>query len=426
MSMQCQENYWYTYRWFCCVFPLYLQDVVAAGEEAAAWSARLLPFIHFLPNDPNVKHLLLTVLSELPCSEFLTDILAYCFPNAERQKGAVDTKLKRILARLGSGSSQEESKSPLSVRYHVRSQLVLANMATTFGKHDGCLSASWFPTGSDRSDNATVGSSGRVEEPEGSSFLFEHDSQYLQYLDTLFSVIILPLQGEDHQTLSRSVPPTVPPTVSLMNLLDHHDPVPNLSSHQPNLLNGKTVSHVSTSLYPLVNQLIRWSQMPYPLKSHHGRNSDAGLGVSMGRRKIARRRSRLDCSSMRVNLSAPIIVSCLRQKEDKVLEWTKDMEQESDGFRNGLVKQVLESDRETAEVRVMEREGNRIDVGKPDSAHEKERKTHFEVNDRVADVGEPYQPSGVHSPTLLGGVARDGRGIVRLLRVPEGVLQVQI
>lgn len=331
----------------------------------------------------------------------------------------------------------------------------MTNMATAFEERDGRLSSSWLPTSSDRSEDATVGSGGGGKELEVGTFLFERDSQYLQFLNTLFAVIILPLQVEDQHTPSHSTPPTA----SLMSLSDHDaDPVFKLSERQPDPPKGDD-SHVSTSLYPLLDLLIKWSQKPYPLKSDRGKNGDVGLRESVGQRKIAKRRIRLGCSSMRVNLSAPIIISCLRRRENKYHDFRKEIEEKSESVmgkhvREGEGEGNIVGEGEVSEpliTRLEEDSSSELTISSraPDSVNgmmvgkgkdmgtsterdcalmlkeNEDRRCHFDVDGTVTDtIGEPC--SRMRSPTLLGGVAKDECGFVHLLRVPEGVLQVQV
>ena len=259
-------------------------------KQAALWSARLLPFIDLLSNYPNVEDLVLSSLSELPADEFLADMLAYTFPlsDSEGKKSGVDAKLKRVVTRLSSTPERGPDSQLLSVRYQSKSEQFITNRAVAFNNRNKKLDASLL-----------AGSHGETLVINGKdlsvgSFLFEYDSGYLDFLETLFTIIVSPLARNELSP-------------------------PHLSEFKPDTIRVEDNSPVSYAIQPLLDSLLtRWSQMPFPQKYQEMNHETAGSKKSTGR-KLAKRRSRLSSSAMRVNLSVPVIIGCLRQREEALL-----------------------------------------------------------------------------------------------------------
>ena len=289
---------------------------------------------------PSINQLIFTVLSELQDSKFLADILAYCFPDANQQK---DEKFRKIISRLSS-SMDAETSEPLSSHYHSRSKLVMDSLKEVYGESNGKF---YITEGSDNGErNLSVG-----------NFLFEHDVEYLNFLENVFSVIILPLQGEE-------------PGLSL-----YSPKSPSNSVHYSTAVSKP--GSPATAVFPTINKLIKWARIPPPdITSEDGsRHSSAG-----GARKVARRRNKLTASSMKIFLSAPVIVSALKQIEE--VQMTPEEQ-------NKYSKKLTTGE------------------GMP-------------LMDVASDTGDLKDVR----PVMLKGIARDSCGRVYLLQVPEGVLQV--
>ncbi len=269
-------------------------------ESAALWSARLLPFSHILSGDPDIQDLVLSVLSELPCNAFLSDMLSHSFPTPSGESGTSNTKLKRILSRLRSmmdGPQQLSDPVPLSVKYQVRSQVVLAQRAEVFGNIGGMVSSSFLLN----SDVVSFEKDLKVGD-----LSLEYDFEYFNFLKTLFSILVKPAD--------------TPSLTNLPPLGRGHGKekycLPYLSKFQcdPSRIDGSSLM-ITHSLYPLLDSLMRWSQMDCPRKAVTQRNTKSRL-----ERKLSRRRSKLS-STMKVNLSLPVIVGCLMQREKSGLLW---------------------------------------------------------------------------------------------------------
>lgn len=292
MSQNIPCNHW-------CIVILQPQFLAETRREAAVWSSKLLPFTSFLPRDPDIEDLVLSVLSELPCDTFLADMLAFCFPSpsAERKRAA-DTKLKRIITRLRAGGPQSaESAEPLSVKYQLLSKLVLANRARVFGNDSGGLHEEFL------SSTANGDTTFKHEDLSVGDLVFEYDLEYLDFLSTLFTIIIPP----SFQQISI---PTLPGTDD-----SGYSVLPYLSEfHSNNVEAFSSSTPFACTLYPLLNSLIKWAQMPYPQKVQEV----PGSAKKVSSRKMARRRSTLSPSIMRVNLSIPVIIGCLREREESL------------------------------------------------------------------------------------------------------------
>ena len=293
-----------------------------ARREAAVWSSRLLPFADLLPNTVEVEDLVLSVLSELSTDDFLTDVLAFCFPMAsaggqghgmEGRGTVTNTKLRRIMTRLRSTAqcvamdmrttgSVTETDSPqlLSARYQLMSRAVLTNRSKVLGRDR---------PGSPHRDFLMVPEEGGVviheEDLNVGGVLLEYDMEYLCFLD-IFLTMIFP-----HSVLGiQSMGPRTQqvPYVSEFGEGAEDD---EISSDGP----------VACTLYPILNSLIKWAQTPYPQKTQETRH----IKKKSGRRKMAKRRSKLDVCTMRVNLSIPVIIGCLREKEGAVSKDVSDV-----------------------------------------------------------------------------------------------------
>jgi len=292
------------------------------------------------PQVPSIDQLIFTVLSELGNSKFLADILAYCFPEAKQQK---DEKFRKILSRLSSSISAEIGE-PLSSHYHFQSKLMLESLKTVYRESNGKFHF-------DKHSEVDSEAGSETNKLSVGNFLFEQDVEYFRFLENVFSVIILPLQ-EEESGLSLYSPK------SPSDAVDFHSIVSNGGSS-------------STTLYPIINKLIKWAQIPPP-DMVASTEDGSRLSSTGGARKMARRRSKLVASSMKICLSAPVIISALKQIEEV------HMAAEN---QNRHVKKTLD-------------EGNVTE----------------ELNDS--------------KPGIWRGLARDPQGQVHLLQVPEGVLQV--
>ena len=216
-------------------------------ERAAQWTARLLPFASLLSHTEHsdIDHTLLTLLAELPCDSFLVDLAAFCYPSAPSAPESLAGRFDRFMAKLRSHSAgpshgpqfhrgvshEVESGDPISVRYHIQSQRVLTKqqqfgVSLTFESSVGqALRMAALERASITADQeATSGvkdrlkdkilpshvvsslpklppaspkkqHSGKGEKPcTGStivgSYLFEHDRDYIRFVDTFFELIL--------------------------------------------------------------------------------------------------------------------------------------------------------------------------------------------------------------------------------------------
>ena len=313
-------------------------------EEAATWCAKLLPFSDFLlperrQNSLAVEDLVLSVLSELPCGAFAADLLAHSFPGASfEQNRSLDAKMKRLLARLrstadvtdsladdnGRGSARPE---PLSVRYQAASRRILDTQRESLGTKANKFQVLVTEASSSSSDPVAASAL------EVGSFLHEYDEDFVGFLDTLFSVIC---PSEDSQR------PSSGSRVS-RQLAGEPRPYPYLGHYC-----SMVVAHADPALLtsweqviPLLTRLNDWSQSGITSGSHstitqrhsvsisefgtswNGGKSRRLLEPSQTQKKAPAIRRRkpsesggLRGSAMRVNLSPPFIINCLRVREE--------------------------------------------------------------------------------------------------------------
>lgn len=298
----------------------------------------MLPFSELLSQKTEIQDSVLSLISELPSSMFVADLLALCFPGSCFEKnGYLDAKLKRLLFRLRSaidpqsqltmndGPSQAE---PLSIRYQTRSQMLL-NAQESLDISIGNFQIIPLATSADGSVQEVLPPYERALQV--GSFLFEHDGAYLRFLDTLFSVII----GHAEQ-----------PSKIVMQ---HSSRVPQTSHHGsagppvalPYL--GSYVSKVAATpesgvscweqVLPLLTALNSWSQtstttmtLSQKSKTMAVSNNETSQPKIVSRRRISRSRSHdPQTPALRVNISVPFMLNCLKNREDKVVESTMKM-----------------------------------------------------------------------------------------------------
>ena len=207
----------------------------------------------------------LSSLSELPSSRFLADLLAWSFPNASSSHTPrLEAKLKRLLARLRSGSEDGTQSEPLSVRYQLNSHRMLEALSSTAVTkfHPDSLSSS-------------------LPLPECGGFMFEYDIEYAQFLDTVFAVLCPEQSAES--TVSQS-------HAGLLK--------------RANVQNTGTVPYLSEfigsgasdeTFLPFLSTLSQWSQ-----------NSDPQV-----------RNSSSESPAMRVNISTLFVANCLKKGAEK-------------------------------------------------------------------------------------------------------------
>ena len=298
----------------------------------------MLPFSELLSQKTEIQDIVLSLISELPSSMFVADLLALCFPGSCFEKnGYLDAKIKRLLFRLRStvdsqsqltmndGANQAE---PLSIRYQTRSQMLL-NAQESLDISIGNFQTIPLATSTD-------GSVQEVVPPyeialQVGSFLFEHDRAYLRFLDTLFSVVV----GHAEQ----------PSKIEMQ----HSSRVPQASHHGsagppvalPYL--GSYVSKVAATpesgvscweqVLPLLTALNSWSQTSTTTMTLSQKSKTMAISNKTSEPEVAsqRRISRshsheLQTPALRVNISVPFILNCLKNREDRVIESTMKMD----------------------------------------------------------------------------------------------------
>ncbi len=238
---------------------------------------------------------------------FLTEMLAYCFPvNAKSQ--ANDDKLDRIVSRLKSTVRGPDS-SPLSVHYEVRSQEIVQqrqNLGACLGQFYELV----LMEGSNylvKDDALHVG-----------SFLFEYDSEYIQFIDK----VLLVLFPQENRECSPSYRDSS--SLSVFNLQQSScmqlsnnvcSSSPLLSHFLANVEQEEVKTDVACweQVLPLLEFLYTWILTAVPPGPH---------SVSASRRRKSRSKTHESkpanevVPSLKVNLSRSLVLECLKQRED--------------------------------------------------------------------------------------------------------------
>ena len=293
----------------------------------------MLPFSELLSQKTEIQDFVLSLISELPSSMFVADLLALCFPGSCFEKnGYLDAKIKRLLFRLRSAVDSQSQLTmndgaanqaePLSIRYQTRSQMLL-NAQESLDISIGNFQTIPLATSTDGSVQEVVPPYERALQV--GSFLFEHDGAYLRFLDTLFSVVV----GHAEQ----------PSKIEMQ----HSSRVPQASHHGsagppvalPYL--GSYVSKVAATpesgvscweqVLPLLTALNSWSQTSTTTMTLSQKSKTMAISNKTSKPEVAsqRRISRshsheLQTPALRVNISVPFILNCLKNREDGVIE----------------------------------------------------------------------------------------------------------
>lgn len=288
-------------------------------EEASHWCVRYLPFSLFIKQPGKKAHhdlheCTLSVLSELPNTSLLADQLALfsatCFnENVPNLEG----KHNRILSRLRS-SKDEENSQPLSVRYQTKSQLIVSHIEQRFGKSLGkfCELVQICDTGVEDASLQVHKKALKV-----GNILYEYDSEYLNFLDTLFSVIV-PLAADDHLShftknssdssglVERHLKAPSTPKVGTCT-----EP-PYLSDFLSMFKDVEVKAHPWQCVLPLLETLHSWSQKASPQV-----NPDLQRETKFRHRKSkeASKKAMFKQTSLKVSLPPELLISCLKERE---------------------------------------------------------------------------------------------------------------
>ena len=378
-----------------------LKDV----ENASQWCARYLTFSSFV-NKPGMKTLeetALSVFSELPTNGLLADLLAYCFPaSLSGDNTGVEAKMKRLLSRLRSVQDGEGSMpQALSVRYQTNSQVTSSHLQKTFGEDLGKFGELVQP-GAVAQDSSYLLHTSAFEV---GSFLYEFDSGYLEFLDTLFSVIV-----PEKTDVPLSFPASTSGDSSLLTISQlqqpsvykdgAHSSVPYLSEFLSKLKKkAKMRGAPWQCVLPLLNSLHTWSQTACPQ-------------VNPGLHKLKKRKSgfkktktdemKRDMTTLKVNLPPELIISCLKQREQ-------------------VESTALKDPRSRSPLKAMTRS--------PPSNTRKEQSRSLHIEDSDSNVGSKElteENISFQLPNSFGGSVGTTSTVQTppLMQIPDGVLKV--
>ena len=280
------------------------------------WCVRLLPFHNCLAqeNSSEIEDVLLSTISELPCSSFMATVLARCFPYAQfEQNHRLQLKMNRLLSRMRSTVVQENSCSPahpLSVEYQTKSQAMLDDQVSLAVK---CFSPHCFQS-EDPEHKMSMGD----DAVNVGTYMFEYDQAYLEFLDTLFSITSatssVPQQAAQFNSTQMYV--------SSMSSQPSHNP---RTGHK-----GEDFETCWESNLSLVASLYEWSQS-VSSSIHSQRppsfNAASQIAEKQGSKENNRR---LNTTTMRIDISLSFLTYCLQLEEKKCQAISKSM-RERDG-----------------------------------------------------------------------------------------------
>lgn len=408
------------------------------------WGARLLPFSELLSrtrNGAEIKDVVLSLISELPSSKFVADLLALHFPGSgSGDSRYLDAKLKRLLSRLrstcddtplqlavdGNGATQPE---PLSVRYQTISQMLVEahkSLSISVGKFQTIVPAT--------TDCCVIWEALPLHETalEVGSFLFEHDTAYLSFLDTLFSVVI----GQSEE--SSKIQMQHISSSRMHEGLYHGKAAP--PAHLPYL--GSYLSKMAATpdsgvgcweyVLPLLTALSSWSQTSTSATTLSQQKSKT-LAVSTktsaprksSRMKYLRSNSReLQSHALRVNISVLFILNCLKNNEDKVMEFMVRTGEHRSGDLEAVQAPPSEMPPETRKCSVVTPGIQDGDTSRSLCLADLDTSLHApSFMEQHAPENFPLKQSTLET---TGGRTNRGLAGLALLQVPQGVLQVRV
>ena len=259
------------------------------------------------------------MFSELPTSGLLADLLAYCFPSSlSGDSTNIEAKMKRLLSRLRSVEDEEGSlPQALSVRYQTNSQVTSSHLQKSFGEDLGKF-CELVQSGAVTEDSGYLLHTNALEV---GNVLYEFDSGYLEFLDTLFSVIV-----PEKTEVSLSFPVSASGDSSLLTISQlqqssankdgDHSSVPYLSEFLSKLKEVKLKGVPWQCVLPLLNALHTWSQTACPqvnFKDFH--KPKKRKSSSMKSKTDEVKGNTLKTTTLRVTLPPELVISCLKQRE---------------------------------------------------------------------------------------------------------------
>lgn len=323
----------------------------------------------------------LSAMLELPCGTFLANLLALCFPHGTIESSLrLNAKLSRLISKLRSVPNPQPEDhqdqpvlEPLSVRYQSKSQRVLMKME----KSSICKFRDFVPSYTSELDqDKPVGVA-----PEVNNYSFEHDEDYLNFLETLFAVVSF----TDEKMSSQLLEPA-----SGQGTTSH--PQPYLGSFCSLISASDPSISCWKQLLPLVSTLSEWSKR----SAHSTTNASSSRPTHDGQSKKS------VGPILRVEVPVPLILNCLQAREEQLL--------------NAVEKQVDMCDRSPTA------DGEENEVDKTQSLwisdlQDTALKPHLEPTEDAA---------GLHQISLEPSLLPEDHGVasISFLQVPEGVLQV--
>lgn len=220
-------------------------------------------------------------------------MLAYCFPAG----AAVDTKdekLDRLLTQLRS-ATVVDSGEPLSLHYQAKSQEILSLYKTIGESHGRFCELLLMEDSNFLLENNAL----RV-----GSFLYEYDSEYIEFLDGALSVLL-------SKNNVSSVSPNDTSLLSVSQLNQSTQSVQELKMNAPLLSHVTKIDSASKELpywqqvIPLLERLHSWALLPNPQITVTLRRSRSPEGEQNGQA----------ITSLKVNVPPKLVLKCLKLKE---------------------------------------------------------------------------------------------------------------
>ncbi len=339
----------------------------------------------------------LSILLELPCDTFLAELVAVCFPECAFENNLhLNAKMSRLISKLRSvadtrptGSSQDHLE-PLSARYQAKSQRVLASI----GNASVCQFGEFKET-------TEPGPGEPVNLAQG-SYSFEHDKEYLSFLDTLFAVICpVDETASVHGHLAHSSHLAGPFTTQGLTPY----PRPCLDSYRSLVSNSDPSLSCWKQLLPLLSALSEWSKT-----SPQSQRQELNISDAKTRRESKPKSPRVG-PTLRVEVPIPLLINCLRVREDERIENLPDKPTKSKLCPSSTDEESVNDKGQSLQLSDLQE----------DLARESP------VLETTAPVGEGN--AGLDPTSVLTSLQPGHNGdcsitSISLLQVPEGTLQV--
>ena len=238
---------------------------MSVADNAVTWCARLLPFVKFIDGkdvkENDIESTMLSLLLELPLDSHFVSLFAHCFPlvtqyTPEDKSDKWKSLMSRVKLKLDLyNAKRDEVKSPTKL-YAEKSKVRLAQLnSSTFQISPFENTVSQVTSGSNSTLELTANAL------YVGSWEFEYDIVYVEFLDTLMS-ILSPIE----ETTSRL-------NFSVTSLSKDHTPLyrpPLIAAYYSQRLHAKSHDSDDAAWYSVaafIEQIHHWAHLSSTLPS---------------------------------------------------------------------------------------------------------------------------------------------------------------